>query len=132
MSNWRGRVGLPYDSEEEDKKKQHNKKLAEERTKAERDAALNKAYNHYENTKIHHTKNIIKIRAAARALIVALKAYKGISGNAGTINAINGIIKDELNKIFLKNLNSNAKGLAAAEATRKKHNNNLNYAMYTS
>jgi lysozyme family protein len=131
MANWHGRGNYP-DSDDEEGMQKLNKKHAENRTKAERREALNKAHKKYENTKIEYSTDINKIRTAARALIAALKPYAANSSNASTIKAIHEYIRDDLNRNFLKNLKSNAKGLAAAEATKKKHNNNLNYAMYTS
>jgi hypothetical protein len=131
MSNW-SKLELAYDSDNPEAEAKHAKKLAEKNKKAERDAALKKAYKYYEYTKIHHTDNIIKIRAAARAFIDVLKHYEDNKSNAGTIKAIHEYIIDDLNRNFLKNLNSNAKGLAAAKATRKKHNNIQNYLLYTS
>ena len=131
MANWHGRGNYP-DSDDEEGMEKLRETHRKNRMKAEREAALNKAHAAYENTKIHHSEDINKIRAAARALISALKPYAANSSNASTIREINSHINNELNKIFLKNLNSNAKGLAAAAATKKKHNNNLNYNMYHS
>jgi lysozyme family protein len=136
MANWHKR-GIYPDSDDEEETRKLGETQAEERKIAEMRAALNKAHKHYEHTKIHHNENINKIRAAARAFIAALKPYAGNRNNANTIKKIHELINSEykshpLNRNFLKNLKSNAKGLAAAEATRKKHNNNQNYLLYTS
>jgi len=128
MSNWKDHPDLAYDSDDQEAMKKHHNKLAKERTKAEMRAALNKARNHYEQTKINHPTDINKIRTAARALIVALKPYADNSSNASTIKEINKIIKDQLNRNFLKNLNSNAKGLAAAKQAYNNFIANNNYA----
>ena len=130
MSNWKDRDDLAYDSDNPEAEEKHAKKLAEKNKNAKMRAALNKALKYYEYTKIHHNNKINTIRAAASALIDALKPYAANRNNAGTIKKIHELINSEyknhpLNRKFLKNLKNNAKGLADAEATLQKHYNNM-------